>query len=61
LDADYGPAPTILRLFSNSQTDRPDALSDWDQALLRALYTTNQQSQMQLSEMRTSVMKTLSP
>jgi len=61
LDADYGPAPTILRLFSNSQTDRADALSDWDQALLRALYTTNQQSQMQLSEMRTSVMKTLSP
>jgi len=28
---------------------------------LRALYTTNQQSQMQLSEMRTSVMKTLTP
>jgi hypothetical protein len=60
LDADYGAAPTILRLFSDSPAARPDALSDWDQALLKALYTINQQSQTQLSEMRTSVIKTLS-
>ncbi len=41
LDAKFGDAPTILRLFSAEPKDRPTTLSDWDRALLRELYTTS--------------------
>jgi hypothetical protein len=41
LDARFGDSPTILRLFSNSADARPQALSEWDKALLKELYSTS--------------------
>ncbi|MBU4567962.1 MAG: hypothetical protein KJ833_03245, partial [Alphaproteobacteria bacterium] len=37
-DADLSDFPSILNLF-NPDTDHPDALSDWDAAFLKGLYT----------------------
>ncbi|MBA3066974.1 MAG: hypothetical protein FP825_00640 [Hyphomonas sp.] len=37
-DADLSGFPSILNLF-NPDTDHPDALSDWDAAFLKGLYT----------------------
>jgi hypothetical protein len=47
LDASFGQTPTILRLFSSPETDRPQGLSSWDRSFLRALYETDQFSRMQ--------------
>jgi hypothetical protein len=40
-DANFGDAPTILRLFSATDKDRPTGLTDWDKALLKELYQTS--------------------
>jgi hypothetical protein len=47
LDANFGDAPTILRLFSATGKDRPVGLSDWDEALLTELYSTDPYSRLQ--------------
>jgi hypothetical protein len=46
-DADFGDAPTILRLFSSPDKDRLMSLSDWDRAFLKELYasSTSERSQ----------------
>lgn len=49
-DADVGTAPSILRVFAASDDPKPEGLSDWDAAFLKALYGTNQQSTMQQGE-----------
>ncbi len=49
-DADVGAAPSILRVFAASDDAKPEGLSDWDAAFLKALYGTNQQSTMQQGE-----------
>ncbi len=47
LDAPYGDAPTILRLFSESAGEKPQGLSDWDRSFLDTLYKTEQSSRHQ--------------
>jgi hypothetical protein len=47
LDVSYGQMPTILRLFSADEKDRPVALSSWDRSFLKAVYATDQFSRMQ--------------
>jgi hypothetical protein len=49
LDTDRGDAPTILRLFGTSQQPLPSGLTEWDQALLKALYSSDQSSSLQRS------------
>jgi hypothetical protein len=57
-DKDYANAPTIWSLFKNR--DRaPDGMSPWDKAFLKALYSTQQDSVMQTSEMSTAMLKSL--
>jgi hypothetical protein len=47
LDTSYGETPTILRLFSVAEKDRPAGLSTWDRSFLKAVYATDQSSRMQ--------------
>jgi hypothetical protein len=56
-DKQLGDAPTILRLFENSQETRPEEMTVWDKALLRGLYSTSQTNVMQLSQIQTSALK----
>jgi hypothetical protein len=51
-DPDLGTAPTILRLFDETNAARPKGLSTWDQAFLESLYGTDSSSVMQLSEIK---------
>jgi hypothetical protein len=57
LDKDLGEAPTILSIFRGAGESRPKEMTDWDKALLHALYSTPQRNKMQLSEMQTAVLK----
>jgi hypothetical protein len=47
LDADYGTAPTILRLFNAPAAAGTSSLDTWDEAFLKALYHTRQSSTLQ--------------
>lgn len=49
-DVDVGTAPSILRVFAAPDDAKPEGVSDWDAAFLKALYGTNQQSTMQKGE-----------
>jgi hypothetical protein len=60
-DADFGEVPTILRLFSSSEGAKPTNLSDWDTALLTALYKTGQEYRYQRSEIIQSMVNHLAP
>ena len=60
-DADLGEVPTILRLFSASEGGKPTSLSDWDTALLNALYKTGQENRYQRSEIIESIVNHLAP
>lgn len=51
-DPDLGTAPTILRLFDETNASRPQGLSAWDQAFLKSLYGTDSSSVMQSSEIK---------
>jgi hypothetical protein len=59
LDAPTPPAPTILTLFRPTATAAPQALSAWDQALLKSLYTTDQSSVMQQTQMEVCMLDEL--
>ena len=50
LDADLGPAPSILNVFH--ATSPPSELTPWDRALLSALYSTHQGDRMQVFKMQ---------
>jgi len=52
-DADLGANSTILNLFETSHAEVPLELTRWDKALLRALYTSDHGSRMQISQMET--------
>jgi hypothetical protein len=41
INADLAEAPTILRLFTQTEGSRPQGLSEWDQAFLTATYHTD--------------------
>jgi hypothetical protein len=57
LDKDLDDAPTILSLFRGSEAARPKEMTEWDKALLHALYSTPQRSKMQISAMQTAALK----
>jgi hypothetical protein len=49
--ADTGTAPSILRLFRESDP-QPQGLSPWDEAFLRSLYATSQSSVLEVAMIR---------
>jgi len=51
-NADPGPAPTVLHLFAHSGGALPDGLSNWDQDFLKALYDTEVDSVVQISQIK---------
>jgi hypothetical protein len=51
-NSDPGPAPTILHLFSNAGEARPEGLSAWDESFLQALYSTNADAAVQISQIK---------
>jgi hypothetical protein len=61
LDAKFGDSPTILRLFSSSADDRPQALSEWDKALLKELYSTSPTSRHQRLQVATRMLHDVAP
>jgi hypothetical protein len=58
-DADLAANSTILTLFATSNAAAPLEMTRWDKALLRALYTTEHGSRVQLSQMETKAIKML--
>jgi hypothetical protein len=56
LDKELGDAPTILDLFRGPAQSRPREMSNWDKALLHALYSTPQKNKMQVSQMQTAAL-----
>jgi hypothetical protein len=58
LDADFGSAPTILRLFNGNDT-KTSSMSDWDKAYLKALYHARQSSRLQPDLIRESMLRDL--
>jgi hypothetical protein len=51
-EPELGAAPTILRLFDETDAPRPQALSAWDQVFLKSLYDTDASSVAHLSEVK---------
>jgi hypothetical protein len=60
-DKDLGDAPTILHLFRTSGQSFDGGLSVWDQAFLKSLYDTPQESTFQLSKMTTEAVTIIAP
>jgi hypothetical protein len=52
-------APTILRLFADSDAAKPQGLSPWDQLFLKSLYATNASSVTQLSDIKLRMQRDL--
>jgi hypothetical protein len=50
-NASFGQTPTILRLFSSPNTDRPEGLSAWDRSFLKAMYSTDPTLRFQRTHM----------
>ena len=61
LDADFGTAPTVLRLFKATDDTQPSSLSEWDKAYLRALYHTRQSSRLQTDLIGQSMLRDINP
>jgi hypothetical protein len=60
-DSDVGSTPSILDLFSAAADRSPQALSNWDTALLKALYSTPHGSVFQPLMIRTDIMLSIAP
>jgi hypothetical protein len=60
-NADVADAPSILHLFSRSENERPNGLSTWDQAFLKALYRTEHTDRQQLAEIKTVMVQEIAP
>lgn len=58
-DKDHTEAPTILNLFTDAARAPAEGMNSWDEAFLKALYGTPQESRMQASAMTTSMTKAL--
>jgi hypothetical protein len=61
VDAKIGDAPTILRLFTDTENAPPLGMSTWDTAYLKALYHTQHEDKTQLLAVKTSVLKDIAP
>jgi hypothetical protein len=48
--ANVGDTPTILKLFDGAPQAAPVVMTDWDQAFLKSLYSTDQKSKPQRSQ-----------
>jgi hypothetical protein len=59
LDKSLGVAPSILKVFNPDEAGVPLEITEWDRALLTALYSTSQKSRLQISQMQTAVFKEL--
>jgi hypothetical protein len=57
LDKEIGQAPSILNVLNATESSPPFEMTVWDRALLHALYSTPQNSVMQLSKMQTVAFK----
>jgi hypothetical protein len=57
VDANFGDAPSILRLFTDPPNERPEALTEWDRAFLSALYHTDQRSPLQRGQIAASMVE----
>jgi hypothetical protein len=57
LDKPLGDAPTILKLFTANDATRPAAMTAWDRALLHGLYSTDQKSRVQTSQIETVALR----
>lgn len=57
LDRDLGEAPTILSVFKAAPEAKPQGLTAWDKAMLRALYSTPQRDTTQMSEIESSALR----
>jgi hypothetical protein len=53
-------APSVLRLFNEPSQAPVEGMTPWDRALLRSLYATRSVNVMQVSEMETQIVNTLS-
>jgi hypothetical protein len=55
--AHLGDAPTILRLFEGTPDGAPVGMSDWDQAFLKSLYTTEQRLKQQRNQIANAIVR----
>ena len=60
-DAEAADAPTILHLFSSPEGARPEGLSRWDEAFLKALYHTEHTDRQQLAEIKIDMVQAIAP
>jgi hypothetical protein len=60
-DVNVSDAPSILRLFSSAEADRPSGLSPWDESFLKALYHTLPTDKQQLAEIKSAMMQDIAP
>ena len=56
-DKDLGAAPSILSVFSATDSVGPQGLTAWDRALLHAVYRTKQKEHTQLSQIKTATLE----
>jgi hypothetical protein len=59
LGENVGSVPTVLNLFNADAKTVPPGLSEWDEALLKALYRTEQTDKSQLNELRLAVTQSM--
>jgi hypothetical protein len=59
--AQLGDAPSILKLFDGTPEAAPAGLTDWDQAFLKALYTTEQISKQQRGQIARQIVHEIAP
>ena len=57
--ARLGEAPTILKLFGESNQATSPGMSDWDRAFLKSLYETDQRLRMQRQEVANTMVRQL--
>ena len=60
-DGRLGDAPTILTLFNRPAREASAGITEWDQAFLKAVYSTDQKSVVQKSEIASDMMRVIVP
>jgi hypothetical protein len=56
-----GDAPTILKLFDGAPQAAPAGMTDWDRAFLKSLYSTEQKSKLQRSQIAREMVREIVP
>jgi hypothetical protein len=59
--AHLGDAPTILKLFDSAPEAALPGMSEWDQAFLKSLYSTEQTSKGQRDQMAHTIVREIAP